>query len=129
MNSKKGLLSGVLLTLAVLSGCAKELSEAAVATQAQSRQLQPTDAKVAAIYNRSCRSCHTVTATGAPLTGDKKEWSIRSKKGMDTLVNNVVRGFGGMPPFGLCMDCGVEEFEALIGFMAQSDGLSNATDD
>lgn len=129
MKSKKVVLFGVLLTLAVLSGCAKELSEAAVATQAHSRQLQPADAVVAAIYNRSCRSCHTVTATGAPLTGDKKEWSTRSEKGMDTLVNNVVNGFGGMPPFGLCMDCGVEEFEALIGFMAQSDGLLNAADD
>jgi cytochrome c5 len=39
-------------------------------------------------------------------------------KGMDTLVDNVVNGFGGMPPFGLCMDCDVAQFEALINFMA-----------
>ena len=40
------------------------------------------------------------------------------EKGMNTLVDNVVNGFGGMPPFGLCMDCSAEEFEALILFMA-----------
>jgi cytochrome c5 len=39
-------------------------------------------------------------------------------KGRETLVNNVVNGFGGMPPFGMCMDCDLEQFEALIDFMA-----------
>jgi cytochrome c5 len=39
-------------------------------------------------------------------------------KGMDVLVNSVVNGFGGMPPFGLCMDCDERQFEALIQFMA-----------
>ena len=39
-------------------------------------------------------------------------------KGMDVLVDNVVNGFGGMPPFGLCMDCDAAQFDALIRFMA-----------
>jgi cytochrome c5 len=42
-------------------------------------------------------------------------------KGMDSLVDNVVNGFGGMPPFGLCMDCDALQFEALIQFMAQGE--------
>lgn len=83
-----------------------------------SRALVPANAEIAAIYNRSCRSCHTVAATGAPLTGDVAGWAPRMEKGMDALVTSVVEGFGGMPPFGLCMDCDVEEFEALISFMA-----------
>ena len=86
-----------------------------------SRRLIPADAALAEIYSRSCRSCHTVAATGAPLTGDKAAWAGRMDKGINTLVDNVVNGFGGMPPFGLCMDCDAQQFEALILFMAAGD--------
>ena len=83
-----------------------------------SRALQPADSALAEIYNRSCRSCHTVAATGAPLTGDAKAWAERYEKGMGTLVDNVINGFGGMPALGLCMDCSADQFQALIDFMA-----------
>ncbi|MDX1733195.1 MAG: c-type cytochrome [Halioglobus sp.] len=88
------------------------------ALQQASLQLQPADKDLAGIYNRSCRSCHTVAATGAPLTGDSAGWAERMAKGMPTLVDNVVNGYGGMPPYGLCMDCDAAQFEALIDFMA-----------
>jgi cytochrome c5 len=39
-------------------------------------------------------------------------------KGINTLLDNVVNGYGGMPPLGLCMDCDADQFEALIVFMA-----------
>ena len=87
-------------------------------TESASRAIQPADAALAEIYNRSCRSCHTISATGAPLTGDAKAWAERMEKGMNTLVDNVVNGFGGMPPYGMCMDCDGDQFEALIVFMA-----------
>ena len=111
---------GVVVTGFVLSGCAEEQSGAVAASESLSRQLQPQDATIAGIYDRSCRNCHTIAATGAPLTGDAKGWSVRLDKGMDTLVDNVVAGFGGMPPLGMCMDCEFEDFEALIVFMAQA---------
>jgi len=103
--------------LMLLHGCG-EGPAAPAAAQAHSRTLQPQDKAIAAIYQRSCASCHTVAATGAPLTGDLPTWAPRMAKGMNTLVDNVVNGFGGMPPFGLCMDCDVAQFEALINFMA-----------
>ena len=109
----------VLISFFVLLGCAEKQSGAEAAIEAQSRELRPADAGVRGVYDRSCRSCHTIAATGAPLTGDAAAWSVRMDKGMDTLVENVVNGFGGMPPFGMCMDCSVEYFEALITFMAQ----------
>ena len=84
-----------------------------------SRTLVPADAELAGIYNRSCRSCHTIAATGAPLTGDTAAWADRMEKGADVLLENVVSDFGGMPPFGLCMDCDADEFDALIAFMAK----------
>jgi cytochrome c5 len=89
--------------------------------ESASRSLRPTDNALAGIYDRSCRSCHTIAATGAPLTGDRAAWSERLDKGMNTLVDNVINGFGGMPPLGMCMDCGAEEFEALIVFMAAAE--------
>lgn len=119
MRMHKTLLSLLaVLCLAILPGCGAEGPAAAPATEAASRSLQPQDAALAELYQRSCASCHTVAATGAPLTGDVSAWSARMDKGMPALVDNVVNGFGGMPPFGLCMDCDVAQFEALIQFMA-----------
>lgn len=105
--------------IVLLSACSKPPSQATVTAEVQSRSLTPTNEALADIYNRSCRSCHTVAATGAPLTGDQAAWAQRMNKGIDTLVDNVVGGFGGMPPFGLCMACDAQQFEALIRFMAE----------
>lgn len=118
MSSMKTHVLIVLVAIASLWGCAQEQTPAAAATEAHSRQLIPQDKAIADIYDRSCRSCHTIAATGAPLTGDVGAWSIRMEKGMHTLVDNVVTGFGGMPPFGMCMDCEALEFELLIAFMS-----------
>jgi cytochrome c5 len=107
-----------LIVVFALSGCGKPSSYSSPEVEAASRQLVPQDPDIAAIYGRSCASCHTVAATGAPLTGDASAWTPRMDKGMDVLVDSVINGFGGMPPFGLCMDCDAPQFEALIQFMA-----------
>jgi cytochrome c5 len=90
--------------------------EAALAAQALA--LTPADASLASVYDRSCKTCHSVPGTGAPLTGDSAGWQPRMDQGMDVMVDHVITGFGGMPPFGFCMDCDAEQFEALIQFMA-----------
>ena len=110
-----------LLTCALLlaGGCGEDKAQQQAALAEASANLQPDDSELAAIYARSCRSCHTLASTGAPLTGDSAAWQLRLAKGMPQLLNSVVNGFGGMPPFGLCMDCDAAQFEALINFMAQ----------
>lgn len=108
----------LVITALALTGCTKPSSDTSAISEAQSRQLQPAESELAAIYARSCRSCHTIAASGAPLTGDKASWAPRMEKGMGVLLDSVVNGFGGMPPFGLCMDCSAQQFEALIQFMA-----------
>ena len=55
-------------------------------------------------------------STSEPVHGEA--WQPRLAKGMETLVDNVVSGIGGMPPYGLCMDCNAEQFRQLIRFMA-----------
>jgi len=112
----------LLMAVLVLSGCGRPASIGSPELEAASRRLVPQDPEIAAIYARSCASCHTVAATRAPLTGDTAAWAPRMAKGMDVLVNNVINGFGGMPPFGLCMDCDARQFEALIQFMADPEG-------
>lgn len=107
----------LILTLS-LWGCQDQSSLPTREAQAESLKLAPQDPEIAAIYLRSCRSCHTVAATGAPLTGDAEAWAPRMEKGMSVMVDSVVNGSGGMPPFGLCMDCSAEQFAALIEFMA-----------
>jgi cytochrome c5 len=107
--------------LVPLVGCGGDGAGDQSALESSSRSLRPANAALADIYDRSCRSCHTIAATGAPLTGDRAAWSERLDKGMNILVDNVINGFGGMPPLGMCMDCGAEEFEALIVFMAAAE--------
>lgn len=112
----------VLLFMAfALWGCEDQSSRASREAQAASLKRVPQDSEIASIYLRSCRSCHTVAATGAPLTGDMAAWAPRMEKGMSVMVDSVVNGSGGMPPFGLCMDCSAKQFEALIQFMAAGD--------
>ena len=108
----------LLLFVIALCGCDERASGPAGISMVQSRQLVPANTDLANVYNRSCRSCHTVMTTGAPLTGDALAWAPIMDKGMTVLVDNVVNGYGGMPPLGLCMDCDVDQFEALIHFMA-----------
>src|SRR5512139_299009 len=108
----------LLTLLLLLSGCGKPASHGSLEAEVASRSLRPPQADIAAIYQRSCRNCHTVAATGAPLTGDQAAWAPRMAKGMEAMVGSVVNGFGGMPPFGLCMDCDAQQFAALIEFMA-----------
>jgi len=105
-----------LISICILSACGP--SQQGSFDQALSAKLQPQDQQLAEIYNRSCKNCHTIAGTGAPLTGDAATWQTKMDKGMHTLLDNVINGFGGMPPFGMCMDCEPEQFEALIQFMA-----------
>ena len=85
---------------------------------ANAKNAIPQDAHIASIYQRSCQACHAIDESTAPLVGDKKAWQPRVEKGMDKLLDSVINGYAGMPPFGMCMDCSAQEFEALIEFMA-----------
>jgi len=80
--------------------------------------LTPKDARLADLYAQSCKTCHTVIDTGAPLSGDRGAWDVRWKKGMPALLASTVGGLGGMPAGGQCFACTPADLEALIAFMA-----------
>lgn len=76
------------------------------------------NAEVEDIYNRSCKACHSIPASGAPQTGDAEAWAPRIAQGVDTLLDHTIDGYQAMPPMGMCMDCTEDQFVALIEYMA-----------
>lgn len=105
-----------------VAGCGKapNVGHDLPVTEASSRV--PRDPRLADLYTHSCRACHAVAESGAPLSGDSEAWRARWKKGLPTLVANTVQGADRMPAGGQCARCSVEDFEALIRFMAMQDG-------
>ncbi len=89
-------------------------AEALVRAQA----MEPKDARLAALYGQSCKACHAVPDTGAPLTGDRAAWDSRWAKGLPALVQSAVGGLNGMPAGGQCFACTPADFESLIRFLA-----------
>jgi cytochrome c5 len=79
----------------------------------------PTDPALAAVYERSCKTCHSAINTNAPLTGHTQAWRTRiAAKGEAALLVSVQNGLNAMPAKGLCPDCTDEQFKALTVFMS-----------
>jgi cytochrome c5 len=79
-----------------LSACGSDapaVPDAAAVQRAES--LRPTNAALAAQYERACMTCHAVPGSGAPLTGFTEHWKPRMKQGMDTLVHHAIDGYQG----------------------------------
>ena len=110
----------ILLPLAlaslVLTACAPKAGPPAdLAT------LAPADPRLAQLYADSCKACHTVADSGAPLVHDHDAWDPRWQKGLPTLVTHAITGFQAMPAGGQCSACTREDYEKLIRFMADED--------
>lgn len=104
------------------SGPAERSAEEMQAVAARAAELRPEDTALAAIYDRSCRNCHAVPGSGAPLTGDAEAWGPRVAQGGQVLLDHTIRGYNGMPPLGMCPDCSLDEFRVLIDFMTAGSG-------
>lgn len=109
-----------LMAAVVFAGCQSASPPPTVSADALARaqSMTPSDAKLAALYAQSCKACHTVPDTGAPLTGDRAAWDPRWAKGVPALLQSVIGGLNGMPAGGQCFACKPAEYEALITFLA-----------
>jgi cytochrome c5 len=85
----------------------------------------PADARLAALYDQSCRTCHAVADSGAPLTLAAAAWAPRWAKGEDALLQSTIEGLNAMPAGGQCFACTPEDYRALIAFMAGREGESS----
>jgi cytochrome c5 len=108
---------GVLVALAG-AGCQSSAPVSRADLVAQAQRMTPADPKLAGLYAQSCKQCHTLADSGAPLTGDRAGWDARWAKGLPALVKSTVTGLGGMPPGGQCFSCSQADLQALITFMA-----------
>ncbi len=84
--------------------------------------LAPADPHLAALYEGSCKACHTNPAAGAPLTHDTRAWFPRWSQGEAVLLDHVVQGYRAMPAGGQCAACTPDDFKALIAFIAGHEG-------
>lgn len=101
---------------AAICACGKPTAPAPSAAPAVA--VMPADAKLARLYEQTCKTCHGTGAGGAPISGDRAAWEPRAAQGMAALMEHTLSGYKGMPPLGSCGDCSPAEFDALIRFMA-----------
>ena len=109
-------LAVALVLILGLAACSNPVPPAPTAEQALA--LAPADARLAALYGESCKACHAIPDTGAPLVHDRKAWDPRWKQGEAVLLDHSIQGFGAMPAGGQCAACTPSDFNALIRFMA-----------
>lgn len=72
------------------------------------------------IYNQACMACHMTGAAGAPILGDADQWGPRLEKGIDTLYDHAIDGFGAMPPKGGFANLSDDEVKASVDFMLEA---------
>lgn len=112
----RGALAIMVLSLAACSAEPAARSPAAIAADAAAAA--PSDARLARLYDGSCRACHALPESGAPLTHDRRTWDQRWAQGEATLLEHTISGYNGMPAGGQCFACTAEDHRALIAFMA-----------
>ena len=72
------------------------------------------------IYDAKCGVCHAAGVANAPKLGDKAAWEARIATGMDAMLATAIKGKGGMPPKGTCMDCSDDDLKAAIQYMVDA---------
>lgn len=110
----------LIAALSAIGGCSRAPTPAEIAARAVT--LRPADARLASLYEHSCRACHAESRALAPLAGDRAAWRPRLAKGMPALMQSIVAGFNGMPAGGQCFACTPQDYEALVRFMADEAG-------
>ena len=103
----------------ILAACAPQAGTPAVPAS-----LAPADPRLAELYAGSCKACHVVADSGAPLVHDARAWAPRWKQGEAVLLDHVVQGYKAMPAMGQCASCTPDDFKALTRFMAGQEGKS-----
>jgi cytochrome c5 len=115
MGSNHAICASLLLA-ALLTACSPAPKPAP--TPEQAALLRPADTRLAGLYETSCKACHAIAESGAPMVHDTAAWAPRLKQGMPVLVDHTILGFNAMPAGGQCATCTPADLEALIRFMA-----------
>lgn len=76
-----------------------------------------------ALYNMVCADCHATGANGAPPITDHAAWAPRAAKGIDSLVQSVLKGHGNMLPLGGSAINSIDGVREMIAFMLNTAGF------
>ena len=98
------------------SPAAPAAASAAVAVVAEAASAAPANPGKT-MYDTACIACHAQGVSGAPKFGDKAAWADRVKLGVPTLVAEVIKGKGAMPPKGGRADASDADIKAAVEFM------------
>ncbi|TJY56230.1 cytochrome c5 family protein [Sinimarinibacterium sp. CAU 1509] len=73
------------------------------------------------IVKKSCAMCHQMPGMGAPVVGNKADWTARIAQGKPTLYDHAIKGFQGakgvMPPKGANPALTDDEIKAAVDYM------------
>ena len=64
-----------------------------------------------------CVKCHQTGEGGAPKIGDRAEWILRLKQGLNTTILSAINGHGGMPPRGGMANLTDTELKSAVIYM------------
>ena len=117
--------SSLFLLCAVCALAACGQSGSAASAPAATDQAVALSPELQAVYDRSCKTCHSLPASGAPQSGDRAAWAPRLAQGEDVLLDHTINGFNAMPPLGACMDCDEAQFRALVAYLSSGKAGAN----
>jgi len=72
------------------------------------------------IYKKTCNMCHGSGLMGAPKMGDKAAWADRIAKGIETLQDHAINGFGKMQPRGGKKTLSDDDVKAAVVYMVEA---------
>ena len=112
----------ILLVMAVVAGCERDLASQPAAQAGESDALQSVPSEHHEgfrVYQRKCELCHDRGEEGAPRLGIVRQWAKRAEQGPEVLTQHAFDGFEGMwgemPAQG--DDLSRNEVAAAVGYM------------
>lgn len=72
------------------------------------------------IAKATCFKCHETGANGAPKLSDAAAWRQRQSKGIDAVIETVIRGHGKMPARGGLAELTDAELKTVVGYILKT---------
>ena len=71
------------------------------------------------IWEDNCKVCHSVGLAGAPIFGNAKAWAPRIERGMPSLYQHALEGWGDMPARGGNPELTDEQVKHAVNYMVE----------
>ncbi|MCG9054169.1 c-type cytochrome [Laribacter hongkongensis] len=120
----KSLPCGVIFLIANLCACSEQPTSSSPATQTEPTVIEKSGGSTGIgenIFKKTCAMCHQIGAAGAPVLGNKDDWTARIAQGKEILYQHALEGFNGnkgaMPAKGGNPSLSDEEVKTAVDFI------------